>query len=205
MSNKREAIPIAKQIVQKVMKDESLLLGVIEAITAKNEAIRYPNAIALEELIKKIPEKIYPQFDYFIELTRSKNAFHRVIGLSTIAGLTKVDKENKFDLHFDLIFNMMDDSSIMVVRNLVFVSNEIINNKPYLLGKVTEKLLKIDETHHDPKRSALIWGDIIEVLGNHFENSKEKGEIINFARKQLKSTSPSTVKKAKEFLNKYVM
>ncbi|MEJ2252716.1 MAG: hypothetical protein P8Y97_24045, partial [Candidatus Lokiarchaeota archaeon] len=200
MSTKKEAIPIAKKIVEKVLLNNNLLTDVYEAIINKKEAIRYPNVMALEELAEKIPEKIYPRFEYFFELTTSNNAFHRAIGISIIANLTKIDDQNKFDKIFDEFYNMMDDKSVMVTRKLVLGSGKIIKNKPYLLEKITERLLNIDKTHHVPNRSALIWGDIVEILGDNFQNSQSKEKIIEFAKKQVNSASPSTVKRAKAFL-----
>ena len=204
MTTKKEAIPIARRIVTEVLENTIPLSDIYKAIIEKREVIRYPNVLALEELAEKIPEKIYPKFDYFFKLTKSENAFHRTIGINIIANLTKVDKKNKFEDIFDRYFSMIDDKSVMVTRNLVLSSNKIMENKPYLIQKITEKLLGIDTTHHDPIHSALIWGDIVEVLGNHYKKSKKKEKIIEFAKKQVNSASPSTVKRAKAFLKKFL-
>lgn len=203
MSTKKEAIPIAKKIVEKVLKDYTLLSEVYEALTSKKEEIRYPNAIALSELGEKIPEKIYPKFDYFVELTKSDNSYHRAIGVTTIADLTKADKENKFEKIFDEYFELLDDRSVMVARYLTMVSEKIMKHKPNLRDKTTKKLLDIDKTHHDPDKKGLIWGDIVEALSVNFKDSNYKEEIIQFAKNQLKNKSPSTVKKAKAFLKQW--
>jgi len=201
MSTKKEAVPLAKKIVERVLKDEALLSSVYAALTSKKESERYPNALAMEELVEKIPEKIYPKFDFFRELTQSENAFHRAIGATTIAALTKVDTQHKFEEIFEQYFQLLDDQSVMVARYLSRVSGKLLQYKPELQDPLTEKLLGIDETHHDPDKKGLIWGDIIEALSVNFERSHYKDEIIEFVTRQLGSKSPSTVKKAKAFLN----
>jgi len=203
MSTKKEAIPIAKKIVKDVLNGEKNLSEVYDALTAKKEAIRYPNAIAIQTLSEEIPERIYPKFDYFVELTNSDNAFHRSIGLSAIANLTKVDTEKKFEKIFDKYFDLIDDKSLMVARQLTMVSGKIIKNKQNLREKIVNKLLNIDKTHHDPNRSALIWGDIVEAFNENFEKLKDKKKILEFVNNQLQSASPTTIKKAKSFLKKW--
>jgi hypothetical protein len=203
MSTKKEAVPIAKKIVKDVLKGEKKLSEVYDALTAKKEAIRYPNAIAIQTLGEEIPEKIYPKFDYFVELINSDNAFHRSIGLNVIADLTKVDTEMKFEKIFEKYFDLLDDKSVMVARQLTMVSGKIMEHKQNLREKIVNKLLNIDKTHHDPNRSALIWGDIVEAFSMNFEELKDKKKILEFVKKQLKSASPTTVKKAKAFLEKW--
>ncbi len=203
MSTKKEAVPIAKKIVEDVLKGEKNLSEVYDALTAKKEAIRYPNAIAMQTLGEEIPERIYPKFDYFVDLTKSDNAFHRAIGLNAIADLTKVDTEMKFEKIFDKYFDLLDDKSVMVARQLTLVSGKIIKYKQNLREKIVNKLLDVDKTHHDKDRRALIWGDIIEAFNMNFEELKDKKKVLEFVKKQLNSASPTTVKRAKAFLKKW--
>jgi len=198
---KPEAEIQSEKIVQKVNKDNRLILEVLQGIISKDESIRYPNAIALEKLSKTNPSLIYPEWNYFVDLLKSENAFHRSIAVKTISNLTATDDQNKFEQIFEDFFNLLDDSKVMVSRSLVLNVGIIIKSKPTLKSKIINLLLNIDETHHPSGRKDLIKGDILEIFGDYFEEISDKERITEFVKEQLKSSSPSTVKKAKKFLS----
>lgn len=201
---KNDAEIQAEKIVKRISNDNKLISEVFQGIISKDESIRYPNAIALEKLSKTNPLLIYPEWNYFVDLLKSKNAFHCSIAVKTISNLTVVDDQKKFEQIFGEFFNLLDDAKVMVSRSLVLNSGIIVQFKPALKSKITNLLLSIDDTHHPSGRKDLIKGDIIEVLGEYFEEISDKKKIIDFVKKQLKSSSPSTVKKAKKFLSENI-
>ena len=201
---KPEAEIQSEKIVQKVNEDKTLVSEVLRGIISKNESIRYPNAIALEKLSKSNPLLFYPEWNYFVDLLKSTNAFHRSIAVKTLSNLTATDDQNKFEQIFEDFFHLLDDSKVMVSRALVLNSGIIIKSKPSLISKIINLLLNIDETHHPSGRKDLIKGDIIEILGEYLEEISDKKRFIDFVKEQLKSSSPSTVKKAKVFLSKNI-
>jgi hypothetical protein len=114
-----------------------------------------------------------------------------------------LDKERNFDKIFDKYYNLLDDKSIIPAGHVAGNSGKIARARPELQTKITDKLLNIDETHHEPERRELIKGYAIESFGEYFEEAKNKLEIIEFVKEQLNSKSPRTKKKAKEFLKKW--
>jgi hypothetical protein len=171
---KKDAEIQAETIVNKVISEKTSISELLDAIISKDESIRYPNAIAVEKISKEHPSLLYPEWNYFADLLKSKNAFHRSIAITTIANLINIDDQNKFDALFDEYFKHLDDASVMVSRYLAIQCGS---------------------------RKDLIKGDIIESFGEYCEDIEDKDRIIEFVKKQLKSHSPSTVKKAKKFLS----
>ena len=194
----------AEKIVKLINNDNNLISEVLQGIISKDESIRYPNAIALEKLSNINPSLVYPEWNLFVDLLKSKNAFHRSIAIKTISNLTATDDQNKFEHIFKDFFGLLDDKSVMVSRALVLNTGIIVRSKPHLKSKITSLLLSIDDTHHPSSRKDLIKGDIIEILGEFFEEISDKQRIIDFVKKQLKSSSPSTIKKANKFLSEVV-
>jgi len=203
MVYKKQAESKAENIVKRVLKDDQLLFEVYKGVTSKDDSVRYPNAIALEILSNEHPEMIYPEWDFFIDLLNRRKAYSKSIAIKTIANLTRVDTEDRFDNLFNDYYNELNDKSVIVSRQLAINSGKIAKAKPKLQTKITNKLLSIDKTHHNLNRKDLIKGDIIGAFSEYYEEIESKMEIIEFVKKQLKSTSPSTVKKAKEFLKKW--
>ena len=198
---KEDAEIQAEGIIKKVISEKKSISELLDAIISKDESIRYPNAIAVEKISKERPSLLYPKWNYFVDLLKSKNAFHRGIAITTIANLTNIDDQNKFDELFDEFFKHLDDASVMVSRYLAIRCGTIAKAKPKLKSKITEILLRIDESQHPQSRKDLIKGDIIESFGEYCEEFEDRDSIIEFVKKQLKSSSPSTVKKAKKFLS----
>lgn len=200
---KKDAKLQAEKIVRHVLKDKNYLLKLLEGVVAKEDSVRYPNALALEILSKENPKIIYPKWNVFADLLKSKNAYHKSIAISTISNLTSIDEKNRFEGIFEEFFKLLDDKSVIVSRKLAIYVGKIATAKPLLRAKITKILLNIDNTQHSSSRKDLIKGDIIESFSEYFKYINNKNEIIEFVKNQLKSSSPSTVKKAKEFLSRW--
>jgi hypothetical protein len=198
---KKDAEIQADTIVKSVITEKISISELLSAIISKDETIRYPYAIAVEKISQEHPSLLYPEWNYFTNLLKSKNAFHRSIAITTIANLINIDNQNKFDELYDDYFKHLDDASVMVSRYLAIRCGMIAKAKPKLKYKITEILLQIDESRHSQSRKDLIKGDIIESFGEYCKDLEDKERIIEFVKKQLKSSSPSTVKKAKKFLS----
>jgi len=199
---KKNAEVQADRIVKQILQNREYFSELLDGIKAKDDKVRYPNAIALEVLSAKNPEIVYPEWDFFVELL-SGNAYQKSIAISTISNLTTIDKENKFEGIFDQYFSLLDDRSVIVARKLAMCAGRIAIAKPHLKPKVTSVLLSVEKTQHNPSRKDLIKGDIIKSLSEYFMDGKDKNRITQFVKNGLKSSSPSTVKKAKEFISKY--
>ncbi len=200
---KKNAEIQAENIVRRILEEKNYLSKVLKGVMAKEDSVRYPNAIALEILSKENPNIIYPEWNFFVDLIKSKNAYHKSIAISTISNLTAVDEKNKFEEIFEEFFKLIDDKSVIVSRKLAICAGRIATAKLSLKSKITAVLLSINDTQHSPSRKDLIKGDIIESFSEYFKDIKDKKTIIEFVKKQLDSSSPSTMKKAKEFLSKW--
>jgi len=192
-----------ESLAKKAIKDKNILSELLKGILAKKDEIRDPSFKALLYISKEHPELIYSEWDYFTELLTSDNSFHKYIAIYLIASLTRVDKENKFEKIFDKYYDLLDDKSVIPSSHTAKNSGKIATAKPNLQTKITNKLLSIDETHHKPERKDLIKGYAIEAFNEYFQKAENKKEILEFVKNQLKSKSPTTIKKAKEFLKKW--
>ena len=201
--NKNEAEIQAEKILKKVLNDKIHVSNILQGIIAKDDSERYPNAIAIELLSERNPQILYPKWNFFADLLKSKNAFHRSTAVITISNLTLIDNDEKFEDIFDEYFRLLDDKSVIVTRKLTIYVGRVTKAKPLLRVKMKDILLSIDDTQHSTSRKDLIKGDIVESFSEFFEYIEDKDKIITFVKKQLSSSSPSTIKKAKEFLSKW--
>jgi hypothetical protein len=191
------------QVKEIAMADTEILNEILQGLKSKNEIFRYNCYKVIFQISKTHSQLLYPKWDYFFDLLESPNAYHRMSAINIISYLTSADTGKKFDLVFDRYFQFLDDGSMIVARYLALSAGIIAKNKPYLAEKIMEKLLEIENTHHEEGRKDLIKHDIIQSFSVLFEQIAEKEKTLSFVEKQLNSSSPKTRKTAKAFLNKF--
>ena len=189
-------------IAEKALKDKDVLSALYEGILSKTDTVRENSFKALLLISETHPEVLYPHWDYFANLLDSTNSYTVYIGMYIIAHLVKVDTENLFDKVFDRYYSIFSGKRTMTAAHAAKLSGKIAIYKPALQGKITEKLLSIDEIHTGSQKE-LIKGYVIEAFSEYFEEAEDKEEILEFVRGQLQSTSPKTRKTAEEFLEKW--
>lgn len=186
----------------KVIEDRELLPELLDGLTAKDETIRYNCSRVLTIISEEYGTVLYPEWGYFFELLKSKNAYHRMSSLQIIANLTRVDTDNKFEGSFDEYYSLLRDRGTVVAAHLAANSGKIARAKPHLQAKITGTLLNIDSIHPG-KQVEMVKSYVIAALDEYFEEAAGKDEIIEFVKKQLNSESPKTRKQAGSFLSKY--
>lgn len=192
-----------KKVAKKTLEDRALLSELLQGVLSKKEKIRFNSFKVLLSISEERPEKLYPEWDFFADLLSSPNTYFKYIAIYIIANLARDDPKNRFEKIFNKYYALLDDKSVIPPAHVVANSAKIALAKPDLQTKITNKLLGIDKTHHDPGRKDLIKGYVIEAFSELFEEAKNKRKMLDFVRAQLNSKSPRTKKKAKEFLRKW--
>ena len=151
----------------------------------------------------KNPEVLYPKWDYFVELLSSDHTYWKLSVIPILANLARVDTENKFEEIFERYFGLLNDRSVIPAAWVAANSGRIARFKPGLQRRITDRLLSIDQTHHDPERKDLIKSGAIESFAEYFGESKDQKKILEFVKKQEECKSPKTRKLARAFLEKW--
>ena len=192
-----------ERMAEKALKEEKILLELIDNLTAKNEIIRYNCSKTLNLLSEKQPEVLYSKWNDFVELLHSDHTYWKLSVIPLLANLARIDTGNKFEEIFEKFFGLLNDKSMIPAAWVADNSGKIAKAIPGLQTRITDKLLSIDETHHHPERRDLIKAGAIESFDEYFEEAKDQKRILEFVKKQLNSKSPKTRKIAKEFLAKW--
>ena len=188
-----------ERVAEEALEDKQLLSLLIEGILSKKDTIRHNSFRVLLLISEEHPEVLYPKWDFFADLINSENSYRKLIGVRIMANLTRADTENKFEKIFDKYYDLLNDS-VIVAGHLAANSGKIAKAKPRLQTKITDKLLKIDETNQKHKDLAKA-GDL-EAFDEYFEETRDKKKILEFVKDQLNCKSPKARKKATEFLSK---
>lgn len=192
-----------KKVAKKAMEDKAVLSELLQGVLSKKEKIRFNSFKVLSLISEERPERLYPEWDFFADLLTSPNTCFKYIAIYIIANLARDDPKNRFENIFNKYYALLDDKSIIPPAHVAANSAKIALAKPDLQTKITNRLLGIDKTHHEPGRKDLIKSYIIEAFSELFEGAKNKKKILQFIREQRESKSPRTKKKAEEFLKKW--
>lgn len=190
-------------MAKEALKDKKILSGLLDNLKNKSETVRYNSSKVLNLLSEKNPEALYPQWNYFVELLSSDHTYWKLSVIPSLANLARIDTENKFDAIFEKFFGLLNDRSVIPAVWIAANSGKIAKAKPELQRRITDRLLSIDQTHHDPERRDLIKSGAIESFAEYFGESKDQKKILEFVKKQQECKSPKTRKLAREFLAKW--
>jgi hypothetical protein len=192
-----------KAVAKKAVKNDELMATLLDSLWSKNETIRYNCHKVLFLLTQEQPQTLYSKWDYFEEFLESDNTYHKLSAVLLLANLTQIDKDNKFDRLFDRYYDLLDDKSFITAAYVAGASGKIARAKPRLRTRITNRLLNIDKTHHNPERKDLVKASIIEAFEEYIGQTRDKKRIVDFVQQQLSCRSPKTKKAAKEFLARF--
>jgi hypothetical protein len=196
-----------EELYKKVKQNFSLLPTLIIGVSSPKAAIRYGCARVLINLSEEHPEKMYSYMNNFVELLDSKFRILKWTAMSIIANLTKVDTEKKFDVIFGKYFSYLNDEYMVTVANLVTHSGKIGLSKPYLIQKITNELLKVENISLSPHLTEeckrVIIEKTIKVFNQFFDKIENKEKVFTFVKKYVSSPRKTLKKESELFLNKW--
>jgi hypothetical protein len=199
--NKKEFLP--QSLVAESINNPKILKELVNNLLVKEDTIRYNSHKVLLLVSESNPELLYSDWDFFVDLLKSKNNFQKVIGIQILANLTKSDTKNKFNDIFELYCELIDSKSVMTAAHIALNLGKIAKFKPKFREKLVEVLLNIDKTHHESGRKDLIKASVIEAFMEFYTEIKQKEKILNFVKDQLNSSSPKTRKLAETFVKRF--
>jgi hypothetical protein len=196
-----------EELFQNVKEDFGMLPEVLNGISSSKAAVRYGCAKVLMDLSEEHPEKLYPYIDYFINLLDSKYRILTWNAMAIIANLAKVDKDKKFDAIFDKYYSFLNDDYLVTVVSVVRHSSKIALAKPYLIPKITNELLKVDNISITPHLTdecrRVIAEKAIKSFDLFFDRIDTKEKVISFAKRHLDSSRKTLKREAESFLRRW--
>lgn len=196
------------EFYESVKKNDNLIPTIIDGVSSNKATIRYSCAKILMDISEEKPEKIYNYMDFFIDLLDSKYRILTWNAIITIANLTKVDIDNKFDKIFSKYFNLLNNDYMVTVANVVGNSSRIADNKPYLLNEITDELLRVDKIKLTPHLTEecrrVIIEKAIKFFDNFYEKIEDKQSVLSFVKKHVSSPRISLKNEALRFLEKWI-
>ncbi len=196
-----------KELLKQVKLEDSLIPLLLKGVCSSRAAVRYGCAKVLMDLSDEAPEKLYPHFDLFIELLDSKYRILIWNALTIIANLTRVDVNKKFDSIFNKYYSLLDDDYMVTVANVIGNSATIANAKPYLVPRIIDEMLKIQDIsltpHLTEECKRVIAQQAIKSFDLFFDRIENKEKVLSFVRVCLSTPRKKLGSLAEAFLEKW--
>lgn len=195
-----------EELYKTVEEDYSILPEVIKGLSSSKAAARYGCGKVLVDLSGEHPEKLYPYMDFFINLLYGKYRILTWNAMYVIANLTKVDSGKKFDQIFDKYYNFLNNEYMVTVANVVSCSSKIALAKPYLIQRITDKLLKVESISTSPHLTEeckrVIVEKTVEFFDQFFDQIEDRNKVISFTKRHLDSPRRTLRKKVEDFIGR---
>ena len=196
-----------EKLLDKVKQDFGLLPFLLKGVSSSKPAVRYGCAKVLMDLSEENPEKLYPHLDSFVDLLDSKYRILMWNALAIIANLTRVDDDKKFDAIFSKYYSFLNNNYMVTVANVVGNSGTIAKAKPYLIPKITDELLKVENLsitpHLTEECKRVIAQQTIQTLDTFFDQVDQKEKVISFVKTHRDSSRERLRIVAENFLEKW--
>ena len=196
-----------KELLSKVKADFSLIPLLLEGVAHQKAAVRYGCSKVLMDLSEENPEKLYPHFNFFVNMLDSKYRILTWTALAIIANLTKTDTDNKFDAIFGKYYSFLDKEYMVTVANVVGNSGKIALAKPYLVPEITNELLKVEHLsitpHLTDECKRVIIQQAINTFYEFFDRIAQKEQVLSFVQLHVDSPRKKLKTSAEKFLQKW--
>lgn len=190
------------KFVKLISADEILRAEIVKQLLTNQKIMVYYHCYYIVDKASQLqPGLFYQYWPEFALLLDHQNSYHRDIGLTIIANLTKVDQQDLFYDIFEDYFEHINDSKYMTAQCCVKNTAKIIKFKPALTDQIIELLLEIDlKTNYPERQLALLKYGVLEVFEQVYPKTQFKKKIASFIKTAVNSISPKTRKKASQLI-----
>jgi hypothetical protein len=199
----------AGKLADRLINDSKQIPALIEALKVEKSAKKFAYEKVLRLVSQKQPALIYPYFDFFCSLLDHDNNFLKWGAILTVANLTVVDTEKKFDALFEKYYAPISGPAMVTAANIIGSSATIARAKPALTDAIKTEILKVEKAKFllkgspSPECRNVAIGHAIDTFDELFDQVTDKSGVIAFVKRQRRNTRPQVAKRAEKFIRKH--
>lgn len=169
-------------------------------------SVKYTCAKQAVILSKEYPEKVYTNFDFFLQFLHGENKILKWNAMQIIGNLSRVDSQNKVDKVIPDIIAYIFDKSMVTAANAVLSLSEIAKNKPAFKDEILQALLKVKKAKYyskgkiSPECTNVVIGHVIKSLEKFGSDVYKRNDVRLFLKTQTKNTRLKVKRMAEQLL-----
>jgi len=194
----------AEQVARQVMENKKLLPHLYDGVTGSHKRIKNAAAKTLQILSVRVPKRLYPQLDFFLQLIDGDDTILKWIALDVVGNVSSVDTENQINKKIlQQLYDLLSDESMITAAHAIAALGRIAVHKPRVRKEVTAHLLCVENIQRNPECRDILIGHTILALTEYIDPLRDKKAVLAFAQRALKNSRPATRKKAEKFLKPF--
>jgi hypothetical protein len=187
--------------VDSVEHNNELIEEVLAGINAKRAGVKFGASKALRILSERVPEALYPHFDFFAAMLRHDNQILKWNATLTLANLAPVDREGKIEAVLDQYLDLISGPNMITAANAIRGAAIIGVAKPHLVRRIVLRIMRVErEDYATPECRNVVIGHALRALEPLAELLPDRHVLRLFAARQLGNPRPATSAKARKFL-----
>jgi hypothetical protein len=199
----------AAAMADRLINESDQIPALIEALRVEKSAKKFAYEKLLRLVSEKQPGLIYPYFDFFRDLLDSDNNFLKWGAIMTVANLTAVDAQKKFEAIFRKYFDPISGPAMITAANIIGSAATIAHAKPALTDVIASEILKVEKAKFllkgrlSPECRNVAIGHAIDAFDKLYGCITGKTEVLRFVKRQIGNTRKQVAGKAEKFIRKY--
>jgi hypothetical protein len=202
-------MPAVYQFITDIAEKINKFPLLFEIIRTDRGAVKYHCEKIIRICSENNPSLVYPYFDEIVGLLDSPNNFLKWGAITTLANLTAVDAERRFDAVYDRYFDLLNADSMITASNVVDNAWKIIRSFPDREPDITARLLAVQGNTYlnkgkpSPECLNIVLGNVLDCFSKYFTLSQSQDRMLEFAAAQLENHRRTVAKRAALFIKKF--
>ena len=186
-----------------VERNHELIAEVLAGVGAKRAGVRFGASKALRILSERVPELIYPHFDFFAALLDHDNHILQWNATLTLANLARVDREAKIEAILDRYLDLIAGPNLISAANAIRGAAIIGVAQPHLVKRIVTRIMRVERAEYaTPECRNVAIGHALKALEQLVDLLPDRRTVRLFAARQLGNRRPATSAKARKFLKR---
>ncbi|OHD69453.1 MAG: hypothetical protein A2177_05065 [Spirochaetes bacterium RBG_13_68_11] len=204
----RKGADVAR-IADTVIRSPALVPRLLEALEERKARVKYGAEKVLRAVSERRPDLLYPYFADFVRLLDVENSFIKWGVIRTFANLSAADTDNRVAGVFRKFFAPLTGPDMVTAVTITGGGATMARAKPAMTNRIAKEILKVETAAYEmhgapsPECRAVACGQAIDALDALYEGISRNKPVIEFVRRQLRSTRPAVRRKAEAFLSKH--
>ena len=193
--------PPVAPLADAVERNHELIAGVLEGIGAKRAGVRLGASKALRILSERVPELLYPHFDFFAAMLGHDNHILQWNATITLANMARVDREGKIESVLNRYLDLIAGSNMITAANAMRGAAIIGAAKPHLVKRIVPRIMRVERAEYaTPECRNVAIGHALLALEELVRLLPDRRGVRLFAARQLGNPRAATSAKARRFL-----
>ena len=186
-----------------VERNHELIAEVLAGVGAKRARVRFGASKALRILSERVPELIYPHFDFFAAMLSHDNRILQWNATLTLANLARVDREGKIEAILDRYLDLISGPNLISAANAMRGAAIIGVAQPHLVKRIVTRIMRTERADYaTPECRNVAIGHALKALEELVDLLPDRRTVRLFAARQLGNRRPATSAKARKFLKR---